>query len=150
MIKNRTYRVVNTILLCLFMQVSGCKEKNSPDINRCETAKNECLSFVSDKIEVQFNKSRLFVEQPIKVNFVTESSLQRAYLSSVNMDMGRIPLYLNKTAAGYETTLVIGICAEPTMVWELTLDFEDDSSERFQLYSYWNEDVYQTNIIAQD
>ena len=139
------FRSVTTsvFIFCLFLnQLSGCKEKTISTKLSCENDKTQCLKLANSKTEIRFNTPQLFSEQAYDVEVKTDKMINKAYLSGINMKMGRIPFLMEGTSTGYNGQIFLGMCSEPIMKWNLTVIYGDETVDVFEVTSYWNKEVY--------
>lgn len=126
-----------TISAILLLLISCSKIKH--DVNQCRT---DCIEFNNQHVKVKLNTNLVLVEQVYKMLIHSKNPISQANLSGINMNMGRLPLtlkLLEKTDDGYfyETSVILGICSEPEMQWQLTI-LTNQSTSNFNFTSYWH------------
>ncbi|MBU2882319.1 hypothetical protein KO525_06365 [Psychrosphaera sp. B3R10] len=91
-----------------------------------------------------FKTEHLFVEQLIPFTIRSNKPLESVYLVATNMNMGRLPVRLNKlTKTETQAEVFFGMCAEPMMSWNVILTYQDGTQEITDLKSYWNQRAIQ-------
>ena len=88
-------------------------------------------------IQLQISPGHIPVETLLTMQLKSNDQLQQvsAELTGVNMYMGRIPLQFryNAPEARWEADFMLGACAEPKMIWQLTITLEDMQGNNRQL-----------------
>lgn len=144
MLKKQTvaFQILSFISFCYIL--NGCSPKqldeNQPPKVDCQLDQT-CLSLFTPSSEIRFSATHLLVETPIKVNFKAQKAISKVLLMPINMNMGTLPLLLQKqTGNQYESDVLFGMCAEPTMRWQIKIYYKDGTTESTFVNSYWSLD----------
>lgn len=90
-----------------------------------------------DDIQLQISPGNIPIETLLTMQLKSSGQLQQvsAELTGVNMYMGRIPLQFRYNApdARWEADFMLGACAEPKMIWKLTITLIDMQGKSRQL-----------------
>ncbi len=98
-------------------------------------------------VTLKISPGQIPVETLLKLHLQSEQPLQQisAELTGVSMYMGRIPLrFIQDSTTGlWQTEFMLGACADPKMIWRLTLTLTDVAGQTRQLVtefqSSWRE-----------
>lgn len=137
MLKKQTQALIYVIVLFFLFMLQGCTSENKTEQNHCLLDKSQCLVIGDENIQIRFLSDFIVAEQPVLFSVTTKKSIAQIWLEGVNMNMGKIPLVIEATDNGYSGVLFLGLCAQPTMVWLLNIEYTDGSQAQLNLTSYW-------------
>ena len=90
-----------------------------------------------DDVQLQISPGNIPIETLLTMQLKSSGQFQQvsAELTGVNMYMGRIPLQFRYNApdARWEADFMLGACAEPKMIWKLTMTLIDMQGNSRQL-----------------
>lgn len=139
MLKKQSYIFQYVSLFFWVIVLVGCSGGKEEVLKECKNNSDLCLSMSNEGVKIDFNTDHLVVENFYQMTIQSESNITRAYLKGVNMDMGTIELPLKKAEENvYSANLMLGMCSEPVMKWQLTLESSNATLSRFELTSYWS------------
>lgn len=125
----KCFRLVAVLLL--IAGISGCEDKK------------ELAVAVADRqialgdLQLSISPGDIPVETLLRLQLRSAQPLQQvsAEMTGVSMYMGKIPLRFTFDAATglWSSDFMLGACSDPKMVWQLQLQFTDDSGKVRQL-----------------
>jgi hypothetical protein len=125
----RCFKLV--VFLLLSIQLGGCEQPPEPS----QTVVDWQIKL--EDIKLQISPGNIPVETLLTMQLKSDAKLQQvsAELTGVNMYMGRIPLQFRYNAADdrWEADFMLGSCAEPKMIWKLTITLIDMQGKSRQL-----------------
>ncbi|WDE07381.1 hypothetical protein SG34_011115 [Thalassomonas viridans] len=126
--------VFTLMFLLVLGALSGCQpaeKKQAVSLEpRCLAQQSECVVRTpAGEFHVLFNVDKVITETPFEITVEYRGSGEikniSGYLEGRDMFMGKIPLFLTGEKNNqYLAEVMLGSCAEPTMIWRLWLTAE--------------------------
>jgi len=137
-IKKQTHIIQLVTSLLIISLVWGCNgNKSTAEV----TCSEQCLSMENQQLKILFNTKYIMVEQQYKLTITSKQPIESMYIKGTNMNMGTLPLIytlLDNDNGNfiYQSSFMLGLCSEPEMQWQLTVETEKTTSS-FDFISYW-------------
>ncbi len=119
---------------------------------------DNCLIKSTKNTNVLINAKYIMAEQNNSLLVFSKKIVNKVWLEAENMNMGQIPIFLStidhsaftefteakvdknvNTFHIYRSQLLVGLCAQPVMVWTMYIRYEDNTVEQLAYKSYWAE-----------
>lgn len=139
MIKKHTHIIQIVTTLFITSLVWSCNgNKSSTE----ETCNDQCISMENQQLNILFNTEYIMVEQQYKLTITSKQPIESIYIRGSNMNMGTLPLIytLINNENGkfiYQSSFMLGLCSEPEMQWQLTVETQNNNLNVFDFVSYW-------------
>jgi len=122
MLKYCTILVVIPLLL-------ACNSESKKEVSHSSCIENKPCNY-SGGYGISLENELISPESEFTIEFNAPEKIKihQAKLEGINMYMGSIPLTFEYKEGMWQSSAMVGACAEPIMQWRLTLDFIDESS----------------------
>ena len=141
MIKKQTQIIQFVTSLIIISFLSACNGKKVSEEPACN---EQCLHMENQQLKVLFNTEHIIVEQQYKINITSKKPITSMYIKGSNMNMGTLSLIYTlinneNDHFVYQSSFMLGLCSQPEMQWQLTIETEDNIFNKFDFVSYWKE-----------